>query len=241
MSYANFRKKCLPFWDRDGLFKGDHDGYPSTNNGLMLTGIYFVLLKFLGSRDVVDTKAFTDRVTRHMTGHQGLWHERKGHPGRISHDDMMLIAAAGYFWNAEVPKKIVHYGRKNKWSFDNTKPGVFQWNTWHWRFIGVVQHYKVAAGERLSLFDRLMWCLGIWVTVWWTNGTSGSQKDLFAVATMLRSDQNHSWLVKKTIRRYYKDVVDEWGSVMTMLSVYHGPKHPFVEYSRPLDMALRKF
>ncbi len=242
MSFRTFRKKCLPYWDQDGLFKGNANTYPSTNNGLFLTGIYYVLLKFTGSDDVVDAKSFTDRITRHMVpGYQGLWHERKGHPGRISHDDIMLICAAGYFWNWEIPQKIVHYGRKHSWTYDNTNPGKPSPKVWHGRFPGVIQHYKVSAGEKLSAIDRFLWCMGIWVTIWWTNGTSGSQKDLFAVITMVESPKNHSWSVKKTIRAFHQNVIKHWGSVPDMLAVYHGASHPFVEASKSLEIALRKF
>lgn len=184
----NFREYSAPYFDEENTFgQCKHPPLRSTNNALLYTGTYFLILYYLGEATPEDQKSFRELITAcQVPGHRGLYYRHPGHNDiKQEHDDYIGVAAADYFLKVGVAKEITTFGREHDWIYDSLNPESKEIRFWHGRFGDVVPHYKNCAGERLGIFDAFTWALAIFVGAFRErSGTSGTILDWLKIVPM---------------------------------------------------------
>lgn len=169
---------------------------------------------------------------------QATYADIKVQPGLISrsrfkradheaHDDYIGLAHASYFLDQSIAKEIVAYGRAHNWCFENLNGATPR--SWHWRLPGVIQHYKLAAGERLGILDAALWSITMFFPA---DNESGLQLEWLMLDLYL-SQNYRCWIMDAAAKHWFKKLSentkypDRMGSV---LAKYFGAGHVFAKW-----------
>jgi hypothetical protein len=128
-------------------------------NSLLITSAYYLGLYLRGEATPADVALFSQTVDACWSVPGCL----NRNPGRFderqSQDDYYGVTAASYFFNTPHAKLIEQYGEKNFWCYDNKRPNKLYWDSWdrlHYRFPGLVGHYKLCARQSPGPLQALL-------------------------------------------------------------------------------------
>jgi len=222
MKLIDYINEGNQYWDRDGLFKGNNlDSYPSTNNGVQLTGLYYLLLLIFTKNPKVFKEEFKDRLLPHQ--HElfpGLFHERKGTDGGISYDDLISLSTAAGIYCPEIAFNILMYGMKHGFKYDNLNAGNPKFRTDVSRFL-VTPFLFLNAGMKPSVLDKFLITLLILGKLLLSRGTSGKQNILILTFGIRVRPQLSAYL------NFLVWIFDRYVDPVKLMKTYHGENHLF--------------
>lgn len=156
------------------------------------------------------------------------------------HDDYIGLAAASFFSGYKTPAiEVWLHGKNTGWCFDegvydSKNPIIRVLENWYGRFFGVVAHFKLCAGDKLNLFDKLS-LITSFLNI---GGESGVQLDWLRSCVYLASEERF-WAGDKAVQRWQAKVRGKYPNMMG--SVFHiyfdkdqalgsEPEHLFARY-----------
>lgn len=230
----SFRESARPYFlDRESEIMSNKPGEMPDNNGLLYTGTYFVLLNRLGELKDSDNEHLR-RVVDRCTPVWGLLYRHPSRRQHTAHDDYIGVSAAASIIGEPFYAKIFFvYGERHGWVYNHTDTYTLkQWfKSWFARLPGVVQHFKLCAGYKLSLFDQLWWALDIISTTRRDpDDTSGRILDWLKIQAYRKSKHNH-WICNWAVDLWEADIRARYPRLMgDVFAVYFDEGHPFAKY-----------
>jgi hypothetical protein len=100
---------------------------------------------------------------------------------------------------------------------------------WQGKALSAIPFYKVRAGEKLSLIDKLLWASDAISTTFQASGhTSGRQLLLVMCDDM---EATGSWILKKAVSIFKADLKARYKDVSGLFKIYYKEHHPMTKYS----------
>lgn len=223
--------------DSDGLVTiARNPGKNSTGNGLLHLGLYLCELQEYGWLRRQDLDKFLFTLFLCSVKKEGrplplLWRSPgKNNPDDYeTQDDYIGVLAAlgltkGEAWWAEL---FCALGRSWLWCFNSQEPGKFNFRFWHWRFPGLIAHYKAATREGPS---PIGWA-AIALRILWGALFEISRSDRnIHVYCFIANSKNKSLLCRFMGKFWYWRVRRRYGSVGLGFNEYfRDPFHPLCE------------
>lgn len=161
--YHPFIQEMLPYIVYDPLVS-NRPGEQPDGNAVLYCGIAMVIKCIYSKLDEGDFAWFS-AVYRDCRKSRGLL-TRGSHKANDyeSHDDYIGFCAGAQLAHDTWAAEVLGYGATHGWVYDNSgiSGTLSGWiRTWHVRFPGQVQHYKLCARRPLGLLDRIWWAIGM--------------------------------------------------------------------------------
>ena len=230
MDLASFKQEVLAhYMDQDHLVTVDRDpGKWSTGNGLLHTGIFYLILGINNAAEYSDRGQFASIVRACWShGISGLLDRNPGRPDKESQDDYIGIMAAAYLLSSPVAVEILNYGKRNFFSYDNTNPNRFVLSACHLRFPGLIGFYRLCCRQdpgwlqREALFFKL--CQSI---------PDNTQTNILGWIMNQVIKWQSSYLYEEAVD-WEKRLFQKYKTLGNLFSGYFGPNHPFSKINSP--------
>lgn len=156
------REDYAPFIDSQG-YVSDYPGPTlySSGNLLRYTSEYYIALHQSGEITPADVAKFISLVEACWGSEPGLLRRYPGYKDQESPDDYYLIVAAAKIIGAtEIAKKILDYGKRHHWNYNNYPERVPTWrntSAWFWRMPWLIAHFHFCADETPACFLNYFW------------------------------------------------------------------------------------
>lgn len=178
-------------------------GEQPDGNPVLYLGLYVVSKSKNGISNNADlvTATYRDAMVEPGLISRG---SHKPHDFEAFDDYVGLVAASAGSYEFQAAIDVYEYGKKNFWFYDNVGlPWNLKKKAWHARMPGVIQHYKLAARQKLNFFDRIWWAIG----VAFNGGESGIQM-AWLMANVYRNQPRKYIFCDWAVSRLYKKIGD---------------------------------
>jgi hypothetical protein len=240
----DFDNDVLPYVERFPYIsnkpKEQPDGNPILYLGLTLCAKrqFFELTK----RDfdlVTETYKRSAKAPGLITRGEHKW------PDHQAHDDLIGLTHASYFTDFRPAHEIYNYGEENYWFYNpagvkwfKDEHGKFKWfakfKCFHAIRPGVVQHYKLAAGQALDIIDQIWWAIGIMTGK--KNNEGGLQLEWLMVDLYL--NQSHRYAICDKAAMLWQNALymnQKYPQLMgSVFEKYFGPDHYLAKWMQGL-------
>lgn len=224
-----FREACEMYEDSNGVLKDRNkviDG-----NAVLYTGAKFSLLKDFNELNLQDLFDYDEMVAA-IEKQPGLLQRYKKPDDQEAHDNYIgAVVASVVLDDGVLASRIVRYGRKNWYSWDNLNPGKWSGKTFFARHPGFWATLKAGADEWLNPFDQLMAFIDLVMLVFSEDGSSGTLMDYLQYKVYTRKC---SWIAEPLVRlgcvifkaayfrRHPKGIKESYAE-------YFGPEYPLAQ------------
>jgi hypothetical protein len=79
----------------------------------------------------------------------------------ISHDEIIGLVRSFEYLGRETSKRILAYGEKHSWSYNNQEPDKWSFRSWLWRFGIFVPYLKITAGKMPTFLERVFYAVSL--------------------------------------------------------------------------------
>lgn len=191
----NLHELFKPYEDENGVMRDRNNIIDG--NALLYTGAKLVLISEAGQETAADFDVL-EKALAVSEIQPGLL-QRYGKPGdHEAHDDYIgMVAASARVDGGAFAKRVVSYGRRHWWCWDNVTPGKFTFGNFFVRQPGLWATMKAAADEWLNPFDQLMAFGDLIMIEFFENGSSGTLMDYLQYKTYMK---NCSWWTAPLVR-----------------------------------------
>lgn len=228
MNSKEFKEEILTHYlDRDLQVTIDRDPTPwSTGNGLLHTGLFYVLLHLNNLITEEDRLRFTKCVDGCWAGPDdaatvGVLERNPNRPDKQAHDDYQGVMAASFLLKTYHAAVITQYGENHNWSFNNEHPDEFSLATCHARFVDIVPFYKLAASVELSAIDKMRFKLA--VNLGPSEAHDGSMMQWLRIQVAKAYPDEFGSQISSWDERFEK----QFQSLGKLFEPYFGSHHPF--------------
>lgn len=159
------REEIAQYQDADG-FVTPRIGVGS-NNGILYTSEYYVLLVKLGLARHDDLYAF-EQTMRKCQIEPGLFKRHPGASDQEGPDDYIGLTTAAYLLGSDIAKEVLDYGKRHAFLYNNEMPGSVEhtddrpnYSAMFGRSPSLIAHLYFAAGETPSFPLRLCWAVSV--------------------------------------------------------------------------------
>lgn len=188
-------------------------------NGLLYTSTLYVMLCLHGFSRASDKDNFLKMVA-YSSKQDGLLTRGPHKSDELtSHDDYIGVTSASAFFDSGIAKLIYDYGKDHGWFYGHRFFG---------RLLGLVQHFKLCAGIKLDLIDKLFWALDIYRTTWKHTGATSSRILDWLKIQVYKHKDGQSTICNWAVRKFENDISKRYsGKMGNVFSIYFDDKHPF--------------
>lgn len=208
------------YLDSNGLVTPSKNSPPS-DNGLLYTGQAIMIMDMLGETDGIPQLMDAMRACQIEPGlfNRHPWPRFKS--GQEGPDDYVAIAAVDMHW----AQCLLEYGRKHWYSYNNEIPGKWTFKSFLGRFLSLICHSKLCAGEKPNLFLRIAHFVGTYLT---TREEAGATSNRLLAQLMIYKLDDH-WMSRLEKRLWSANLVKVYGenSINKAVCIYFPSPHPF--------------
>lgn len=198
-------------------------GQSSSDNGVLWTTEYYLILKRLGILTADDVTRCKELLSQCVNC--GLTLRKPGDHDLDSPDNMVAFAVASAAFDLPYAQMILDYGRSTfpHYVYNVPNPGKFTFQAWLGRQLGLIGFLRICAGYKASILQRLALTIGIYLT----SRKSHSDVSDKLLAQLMTEQLPDNSVTKRFWNRY---VHKEYGSVNTMVRLFFDPSSPFTQY-----------
>jgi len=213
-------------FDKNGFVTPADITQPESDNGVLFTSEYYVLLDKLGLLTPGDRLDFIGKMTG--ISRDGNITRRERDTGQEGPDDYIGLCTASSILNLPFSELIYRYGSKNWWIYNTASPGKFTFEAWFGRQLGLIGYIKHCAGHRMNPLEFIVLNVGLVITAF------GKKEDTSdKILGLLMVEQLHTSLLFEPICFFYTYMINrKYGSVNALIKTYFGPNHAFSKYWR---------
>lgn len=153
------------YWNKYGSLNIYSKNNPEQDNGNALgyAAHYYSILSRNGLVEDTDRFKLQNAVNAYWK-ESGLLNRKPNDPWYQAFDDYEFVCHAAHMIGlTQIPEQIVQYGRKHWWYFNNTPDQTLRGKNFFGRLPNFVAHVKICSGRKPNLFERLYWCLGLYM------------------------------------------------------------------------------
>ena len=247
MDIREYELALRPYQTRQGYMKNKPEDVDPSGNTLLFTCDAFRIYEELPARCQIGHAIILQDLKQLLVEtsvEPGLFKRKPGSDEDQKHDDYIGISSSFSFY----ARLIVQRGRESGWFFDWKEPKMTFYKAlgavilrkralgylgfWHGRFIGLTAHYRMCAGERLSIVDKISMYLAIFVATRKPHNESGFLNAYRRVRAMLKYAPD-SKITSMASRRVLKQLDKYYGGqIRNVYSIYFSPLHPFALYAK---------
>jgi hypothetical protein len=208
----------------------------ASNNGLIYSGEYQVLLSLLGQYS--NTSSYITSLEACYAVPGCLRRSPINNTDYESPDDYYGVIAGLYFTRSKSQAKLIlKYGLSHWGSFNNITPGCFSWTTMIWRQPQLLAMNLWAAGYSITLLNAFS-ALVIAFSCLGCKKTDGC--DPWRLTWLLvQCGRRNSWFCRVASKIWYRRLNKTWGGMGNIYAEYYkglpGQEHPFTTAMRELD------
>ena len=195
----------------------------STGNGLLHLAFFCTVLKKLEQAETLSMlvqKTISSCEVRPGLFNRNPW---KGQSELTSWDEYFAICALSKLYSLRFANEICLRGISANWFFDNQRPDFPSVHSWHDRFLGLTQFYRLCSGGyHLTFLDKLAVCGAILFNCF-TKKADTNMREYIRVAAIEK--EGISYAIVSTIWRW--QAKRKFVTIGSMVKDYFGETHPF--------------
>jgi hypothetical protein len=225
----DLRTEIIPYRDAEGFIlpKKWNGTVKETENGLMYSGIYYLMLEdvTVGERDEFIRLVDSCSVEKNGTKYTGVYHRNPGQADNLNgHDDVSLVSAASAKLDTLHKEQIYCHGKDYNWSYNNTDPAKWTFRSWHFRHPNVITQYYRSVGMSRNIFWNIVEFLTIIFIGTYVPG------HMMTWARLKTSPK--TWYYNILKRIWIKRITSKYGSIRNMFADHFGTEHPLVKFCK---------
>ena len=212
--------------DSDGFITIDENpSVSSTGNGFMHLAFFIsVLENHYGGVDYYTRfEAMSTILSAKVNGVEGLFHRNKHKSDLNSWDEYFSIASISNILDLNFAEKIVNFGEKTDWHYDNEIIGSLRIEAYHDRFFGLTSYYRYCAEKALTLIEII--CIFISFLLSAFSRKADKRIKGYIQYTVLKNSKKDIFILASHIWLYI--IQKRFITLGQAVSDYFGKTHPF--------------
>lgn len=211
-------------FDSNGFVPPADITQPVSDNGVLFTSQYYILLKEHGLLTPDDVSAFIHKMR--FVNIDGNLKRYPSDTGKEGPDDYIGLCSASKALGTIDAHLIYEYGRKTFWNYNNENPDEVTLESWLGRQPGLIGYIKYCAGHLMNPLEFLAIYVGTIITAF---GKKEDTSDKLLALTMV-SQLKNNLLFKPLCSFYLWKIRRTYGSINELVRVYFGLNHPFSKW-----------
>lgn len=219
------RKVKESYTDVDGFITIDENpSVSSTGNGFLHLAFYLSILDNINGIDYYTRFETTKTIlSSKVEGIDGLFHRNKHKTDLNSWDEYFSIVSISKILDLNFADKIVCFGERNDWHFDNEVIGSLRIESYHDRFFGLTSYYRFCAQRPMNLIERI----SIVISFLLSSISKKADKRIkgYIQYTVLKNSEIDIFIFASMVWIYI--IEKRFSSLGEVVSDYFGKTHPF--------------
>lgn len=211
-------------FDKNGFVPPADTNQPMSDNGVLFTSQYYILLKKESLLREEDIFHFNELMNSIVNG--GNIRRYPSDTGQEGPDDFIGLCSASKALGTNHAELIYKYGRSTFWNYNNTEPSKYTRESWLGRQPGLIGYIKYCSRRLMNPLEVLALYIGTVITAF---GKKEESSDKLLALTMMYQLKDSivfkplSWFYMKRINKVY-------GCVNNLVRIYFGNNHPFSKW-----------
>lgn len=229
------RDEILAYTDADGLVSPQAT-QPNQNNasdnGVLFTSDYYVLLARLGQLNDVDYINYSSLIRKKCTTMVGLLNRGPDNTNQEAPDDYYGLFSACQSLGLEIlPSQIIQYGWDNWGNYNNVNPGKFTWVSFLARQPQLIcAAYAAARSAPLWIYPLRVYT-AIVIATSCINAPVGDTTSRRLAYHLINTMSPVSEICRIAAKIWFRRLLKDYPNGMQGVNdIYFGPDHPLAKY-----------
>lgn len=229
----SLKQDIQPYIDCEGMISPSipQPGIPGSNNGLMYTSEYIIMLMRNDEANQDDVSYYRNKLELFCKEPGLLGRHPHGAGDQEGPDDYLGVAAALIELGTEIDEKmamsVIKYGFKHIGIMNNVCPGKFSWSSFLGRQLQLPAAYFNAAGFPILVLNT--YCAFSILLSCWRVPTNNC--DARRLGWLLIQCTRKSFICRMAAKVWYKRLYNDYPTGMKGVAAqYYVPGHPFAKY-----------